>query len=497
MRGSLLLLLLGVCSCSDFDALTAQFGGRDLSSGSEDLAMPFGDVDLAGGADFASEDLVGADLTTNCSDGQLGFGESDVDCGGPCTPCDLGRKCNVAGDCTTGTCEVGRCELTSGPPSWVIVTTSGTAPNTRNDVALERSADGNLVLAGGISGSGNFFYDDSDKLDVTTLAWSALNNLANNRGGPVATASATTVYVLYGADGSSTFRADYERHATGTTWSTSAQPTYSISHAGGVFANNKIYVVGGRDAAGVIKTVRSFDPAGTTFDSNPPALAVARARAGVTLGPDGRIYAIGGWDGTSSLASGEAAMPGGAWAAIAAMPQPRVATDAVLAPDGRIYVTGGADLATGTVWKTVIAYTAGAAPTGDRWTNVASLSESRYRHGAAVGGDGRIYVIGGSALFGTTGVVEAYGPRITAAPNNAAAGGTTSVTGSNFAKQATVSFSLGSATGAVIGTGTTDVNGDLPATTVTIPGDTGAGATRLFARDNRSRYPVSVAFTVN
>jgi hypothetical protein len=32
---------------------------------------------------------------------------------------------------------------------------------------------------------------------------------------------------------------------------------------------------------------------------------------------------------------------------------------------------------------------------------------------------------------------------------------------------------------------------------VTIPGGTGAGATRLFARDNRSRYPVSVAFTVN
>jgi hypothetical protein len=44
-----------------------------------------------------------------CDDGIRNQGETDVDCGGPCPRCDLGRSCLVNRDCRTGVCASGRC----------------------------------------------------------------------------------------------------------------------------------------------------------------------------------------------------------------------------------------------------------------------------------------------------------------------------------------------------------------------------------------------------
>ena len=41
----------------------------------------------------------------SCTDGVLGDGETDVDCGGPCDPCDDGETCAVADDCASRLCE--------------------------------------------------------------------------------------------------------------------------------------------------------------------------------------------------------------------------------------------------------------------------------------------------------------------------------------------------------------------------------------------------------
>lgn len=43
----------------------------------------------------------------HCDDGERNFGETDVDCGGPCAParrCGLGQFCAVDGDCVSGVC---------------------------------------------------------------------------------------------------------------------------------------------------------------------------------------------------------------------------------------------------------------------------------------------------------------------------------------------------------------------------------------------------------
>ena len=127
--------------------------------------------------------------------------------------------------------------------------------------------------------------------------------------------------------------------------------------------------------------------------------------------------------------------------------------------------------------------------------NAAPLAGPRWRHGAALGPDGRIYVIAGSALGELLRTVEAYNPVIAISAGNQPIGSAFWVAGSNFAASATVQITIGSPTGALAGTGTTDATGVLTSTAM-VPAGTPTGATRLYVVDSRSRYPVSTAITV-
>ncbi len=51
----------------------------------------------------------GADAGNLCSDGVAGPDEADVDCGGECAPCALGKKCRHGNDCQSGLCHGGVC----------------------------------------------------------------------------------------------------------------------------------------------------------------------------------------------------------------------------------------------------------------------------------------------------------------------------------------------------------------------------------------------------
>ena len=80
------------------------------------------------------------------------------------------------------------------------------------------------------------------------------------------------------------------------------------------------------------------------------------ALAGV-LGPDGRIYAIGGYNGSGVLNTVEAYNPKtNSWTSEAPMPTARGYLAAALGPDGRIYAIGGQDRS-GNIVNTVEAYT--------------------------------------------------------------------------------------------------------------------------------------------
>ncbi len=47
-----------------------------------------------------------------CDDGKQNQNESDIDCGGPCPPCDIGKKCRIDKDCESNYCYENICTAT-------------------------------------------------------------------------------------------------------------------------------------------------------------------------------------------------------------------------------------------------------------------------------------------------------------------------------------------------------------------------------------------------
>ncbi|MGW9432768.1 Kelch repeat-containing protein [Streptomyces decoyicus] len=141
-----------------------------------------------------------------------------------------------------------------------------------------------------------------------------------------------------------------------------------------------------------------------------------RTRMVVTAGTDDKIYAIGGYGASANkgpVATAEVYDPRtGKWSRLASMPSPLGQTAGATGLDGRIYVFGG-DTSFGPGSQSAIAFAYD--PKTNSWTKIAPLPEARNTHAAAIGGDGRIYVMGGDTgtteqTLGATRRVDAYTP---------------------------------------------------------------------------------------
>lgn len=497
MRKLLCLALLS--GCTNFGAL-----GRDYGDLGEDAAVPA--LDLAD-RDSSRElpDLENdADIARDCSDQVKDGNESDIDCGGSCAPCDVGRVCVENADCQTGACITAICELASGPPFWTPVGTAPTGngvPVARLDLQMGLGSDGSLYAIGGRDANGGSL-STVEKLDQTG-AWSAQSGNLSERRADFAVASVGgTLFAIDGdtftGNGGGNFVPSVDRSTTADMFSNvSGLGDNRGACAGTVGADGKIYVYGGNDGTSYLTTGFTF---GATDATTTPlgALTTGRQFHGAALGGDNRLYAIGGTNAAGTLASVEAyAVAANTWSAVTALPSARTNVPAATGPDGRIYVAGGWDPEGGVVYATTVAYRAATTAIGDRWVTLASaLANPRYRHAVATGADGRIYVVGGVSLQGALRTTEAYGPIVTLSASSGAAGSTLSVSGSNFAASAAVKITIAGPSGTVIGTGVTDTTGALAAVNVMIPAGTATVQTRIFATDARSRYPVSGAFNV-
>ena len=80
----------------------------------------------------------------------------------------------------------------------------------------------------------------------------------------------------------------------------------------------------------------------------------------------------------------------GVWSTKAPLPTPRLAPAAVVGPDGRIWVIGGFTHGDGAS-SVVEVYN----PQTDSWTTAPPMNRARYGHSAVIGRDGRLYVFGG------------------------------------------------------------------------------------------------------
>jgi hypothetical protein len=64
----------------------------------------------AGATPPTSSPPPGAPAGPTCSDGLRNGAETDVDCGGTCPRCAVGKVCAVRNDCTSARCEAGTCQ---------------------------------------------------------------------------------------------------------------------------------------------------------------------------------------------------------------------------------------------------------------------------------------------------------------------------------------------------------------------------------------------------
>jgi hypothetical protein len=186
----------------------------------------------------------------------------------------------------------------------------------------------------------------------------------------------------------------------------------------------RIYAIGGRDDSkpgNGLSTVEAYDPATDTWAARAP-MPTHRHALAATLGPDGRIYAVGGTnDRVFSTDALEIYDPvRDAWARGAPMPYGQECAAATFTPGpaGEVLVLGGWDMRHEPL-RGAVAYN----PRTDMWRSLPGVPTARAAAGAVTieGAEGclRVYVLGGTYGWtkvqrdnGRQDVVEEYSFRM-------------------------------------------------------------------------------------
>ncbi|MBM3242795.1 T9SS type A sorting domain-containing protein [Candidatus Poribacteria bacterium] len=202
-------------------------------------------------------------------------------------------------------------------------------------------------------------------------------------------------------------RVDKYNPATNT-WSPVAPMSTAREQLAAAEVNGYIYAVGGwgppYPPTNVLNTVEKYNPGNNTWSPVAPMLTARTRHAAASV--NGKLYAIGGWNGSHSLNTMEVYNPTtDIWSYVTSMPTPRYCLAASVV-NGKIYVAGG--LSDNYIFlNTVEEYN----PTTDTWRQVASIPTERAYHATAEA-NGKLYVIGGdkSASIQRLNTVEEYNP---------------------------------------------------------------------------------------
>ena len=207
--------------------------------------------------------------------------------------------------------------------------------------------------------------------------------------------------------------------AVTTGWSRCAPiPSVRSSLAATVGPDGRIYAIGGENRrGGQAKTVEAYDPASDAWSREAP-LQIGRRGPGAALGEDGRIYAIGGHGGERGgtrvpdiVITVEAYEPSERrWEHVAPIRAPALNhIGAATGRDGRIYALAPTSAA-GLPDDVFNAYD----PESESWVALRPANGLGYRSGSrpwlVAGGDGRIYATGGTTFEGTV-IVQVYDPE--------------------------------------------------------------------------------------
>jgi YVTN family beta-propeller protein len=243
------------------------------------------------------------------------------------------------------------------------------------------------------------------------------------------------IYALGGRNAEGSVLSTVEAYDPDTdTWTTVASmstPRTRLAAATGL--DGRIYAIGGRNLFfDDLGTVEAYDPLTDTWTTVAPVqfqcqegAAPRRTGHAAVTGPDGRIYAIGGFCGSfpnPSMANGTPSVEAydpftNAWTFVAPIPSfgvGRYLLAAATGPDGLIYGIGGAlrDFSGfEALYSTVAAYDSST----DTWKSVPPVSTPRFDLAAATGPDGKVYAIAGmsqtpAGRYFALDLMDAYDP---------------------------------------------------------------------------------------
>jgi hypothetical protein len=171
-----------------------------------------------------------------------------------------------------------------------------------------------------------------------------------------------------------------------------------IHHQCTLGPDRKIYVVGGDSTeAGALATVETLGPGAVAWSAG-PSLMTARRSFGLATGKDGVLYAAGGVDANSMIDASVEGLVAGAWTSKASLPSGRANVGATVLPDGLVVLS---DVDVYPVFS----------PSSNSWSSIATPGFNADQTGLAVGADGRLYALGGDSTATAINLVSAYDPK--------------------------------------------------------------------------------------
>uniref|UniRef100_A0A8C4YUZ5 BTB domain-containing protein n=1 Tax=Gadus morhua TaxID=8049 RepID=A0A8C4YUZ5_GADMO len=196
---------------------------------------------------------------------------------------------------------------------------------------------------------------------------------------------------------------DCEAYDTRTDrWHMVASMSTRRARVGVAAIGNRLYAVGGYDGTSDLATVESYDPVTNTWQPE-VSMGTRRSCLGVAV-LHGLLYAAGGYDGASCLNSAERYDPlTSTWTSIPAMSTRRRYVR-VATLDGSLYAVGGYD--SSSHLSTVEKYD----PQSNVWTAIANMLSRRSSAGVAVL-EGLLYVAGGNDGTSCLNSVERFNPK--------------------------------------------------------------------------------------
>ncbi len=195
-------------------------------------------------------------------------------------------------------------------------------------------------------------YDSVFVYDIATNTWSEAAPLPRAYTSMAVAALNGKLYVFGGLDEFSyTSNQTYEYDPASNTWTTKApMPSGGRYGAAATALGDKIYIVGGWYEG---EPLEIYDPATDTWSMG-PALLQGRYSLGLTTGPDGYLYAVGGGVGYTSEASAERYSPAtNLWEPLSNLQDARRIGTAAAYVGGRVYAVGGAGVIQSTESLTV------------------------------------------------------------------------------------------------------------------------------------------------